>query len=123
MQLHDEWLAIAEDDLKAAKRLLHGEDPLVSQAVVLAQQSAEKALKGYLVYSAYIPAKTHNLIGLVNKCAHLDREFTELRDAAADLNPHISVSRYPDCRGILPDVTSAKILLERSEMILNFIKN
>lgn len=45
---HLEWLSIAENDLKAAKRLLFDEYPLIAQAAQLAQQCAEKSFKRHL---------------------------------------------------------------------------
>lgn len=57
MQEHELWLLFAERDLKGAKKCLVGEEILVSPALVLAQQSAEKALKGYLFTMLVIQKK------------------------------------------------------------------
>lgn len=113
--------SFAEGGLQVAKQLI--QDPknaFVRQSLVLSQQSAEKALKGYLFFQSVIPAKTHDL---VKHCRQFDNEFIKLIDHAIDLSPHISVSPYPDSRLILPDLTTAKILVERSEIIYWFVKN
>jgi hypothetical protein len=72
MQEHDNWLDFALNDLKAAKRLLLGDEPLIHPALVLAQQCSEKALKAYLFYKNQPPLRTHNLELLVRKCAIFD---------------------------------------------------
>lgn len=44
------WLKKSKNDLKAAKKLVQNPDPLYDMAVYHCQQTAEKALKAYLVY-------------------------------------------------------------------------
>lgn len=43
-----EWIAKAERDLEAAKRMIVCVDPLLDTGSYHCQQAAEKALKGYL---------------------------------------------------------------------------
>ncbi len=118
---HKNWLHFAEEDLKAAILCVENEYALIPPALVLAQQSAEKALKGYLYYKEVKPIKTHDLVKLAIRCSKFDEDFTTLLNDAADLNPHISVSRYPDSRFMMPDLTSAKILVRKSEKFFLFI--
>lgn len=120
---HDRWLNFAEEDLKAAKLLVENIEAIIPPALVLAQQSAEKALKGYLFYKAAKPIKTHDLVKLVKRCSKFDEDFLNLLHDATDLNPHISVSRYPDSRFLMPDLTTAKILVRKSENFFLFIKD
>lgn len=46
MEIHEEWLFKANSDLESAKVLL--KNNLLDTAIYHTQQSAEKALKGYL---------------------------------------------------------------------------
>lgn len=51
MQNHEAWLAIAQDDLKAAKGLLKLE--LFSAVAYHSQQAAEKSLKASILFWKY----------------------------------------------------------------------
>ena len=81
------WLSRAKLDLRAAERLLQSEPALVEPALFHCQQAAEKALKGYLVWSDRTFSKTHDLIALLALCVSVEREFTILEDAAVALTP------------------------------------
>jgi HEPN domain-containing protein len=50
MQEHKIWLLYAYFDLETAKRALTIEPVAIPTALSLLQQSAEKALKAYLIY-------------------------------------------------------------------------
>lgn len=52
-----------------------------------------------------------------------DEEFLQLMKGANDLNPHITISRYPDSCFMIPDEITAKALVMRAEHIVYFIKN
>ncbi len=124
MQRHEKWLLFAYNDLRAAQKLLSSpEDAYICPSMVLAQQSAEKALKGYLFFKAIKPQKTHDLTKLIEDCMLLDGEFEMLISHARDLNPHISISRYPDDRFMIPDLGAAQILVQKSEALYRFVKD
>ena len=44
------WLTVAQHDLAASGKLSTGPDPYLDVAIYHCQQTAEKALKGYLVF-------------------------------------------------------------------------
>lgn len=96
-ELHEvrQWLAKSERDLKAARTLIENPEPLLDIAVYHCQQSAEKALKGYLTYQGELFQKTHNLIVLLDLCISFDADFRSLNLIAATLTPYISEFRYP----------------------------
>ena len=124
MPEHEQWLLYAELDLKAAKRLVNDdEEPLVPPALVHAQQCAEKALKAYLKYCQVTIIKTHDLIKLTEACMQFDPEFESLLQDALDLNPHVTVSRYPDSRYMMLDLTTAKLLIQKSERIFKLVES
>lgn len=123
MRGHEVWLQYASDDLRISKLALEDEQPAIPVALVLAQQAAEKALKGYLIFKKQPIVKTHKLIMLVNLCAEHDKEFETLLDYAVNLTPHVTVSRYPDNFTMIPDLTTATILHNESRNIVTFVQN
>jgi HEPN domain-containing protein len=54
-----EWLAIAARDLRLAELALADQPPLAGEALYHAQPAAEKALKGFLVFSGVPCLLTH----------------------------------------------------------------
>jgi HEPN domain-containing protein len=96
-ELHEvqQWLAKSERDLRAARALIKNPEPLFDIVVYHCQQSAEKALKGYLTYQGALFQKTHNLIVLLELCVPFDADFRSLQLIATTLTPYISEFRYP----------------------------
>lgn len=121
MQKHEEWLLLAQADLKAAIKLIEGEDALVGPAVFHTQQCAEKALKAYLTYKEQPLKKTHDLAVLVRFCQQFDIDFAQLISNATDLNPYLSESRYPDDGYMIPDLTTVKKSIKQAQSILEFV--
>lgn len=85
---HEQWLKIAKTDLRAAQVLLPQEE-FIGNVVYDSQQSAEKALKGYLVFKKQEIKKTHDLTELLELCCRFDNDFMQLQDAATFLNPYV----------------------------------
>lgn len=121
MLVHEEWLAFALYDLKAAQLIIKSPEAIIPPALVLAQQCAEKALKAYLFYKDHASIKTHDLVQLVKLCMSFDEEFSCLLENALELNPHVSASRYPDSCLTIPDLTTAQLLITQAEYIYNFV--
>ena len=68
-----QWLLKSQRDLEAARVLFeHG---LFDVVVYHCQQSAEKALKAYLVYQEVILQKTHNLVVFLESCLTFNINF------------------------------------------------
>ncbi len=89
------WLAIAAGDLATAEAVLG--DPLLPprEAAVLAQQAAEKAIKGALVLSGREPPRSHDLTELIL----LVPADWRVRAARIDLAPLVAAirsARYPE---------------------------
>ena len=123
MQKHRQWLLFAEDDLKAAKRMLYDKEIILGPALYHTQQCAEKALKAYLVFKDQPLRRIHDLVELVHLCADFDQDFTLLLPDAADLNPYVSRARYPDSYYSMPDVSIAEANIQQAAKILGFVKN
>jgi HEPN domain-containing protein len=89
------WLVKAERDLFSAKQLAEAETPLRDTAAYHCQQAAEKALKGFLLYSDIRFEKTHDLDVLISQAAGVEPEFVKCRGAGHILTPLAVEFRYP----------------------------
>lgn len=114
-----EWLEFAESDLEAANALLGNER---TWAIVCfhAQQTAEKALKGYLVWLAVddIP-KTHELRVLSALIAGAGGEAPS-DETLVGLTRYAVSARYPGTRR--PDATDARDAVDEARQILEFVR-
>lgn len=89
------WIARAEDDFAAARKLLGGNDPLPAAAAYHCQQSAEKALKAILAACDQTIPKTRDLRLLTDLVTEQHRSFGQCMEAAEWLNPFATEFRYP----------------------------
>jgi HEPN domain-containing protein len=114
------WLAKAFHDLSSADWLLSSPDNLYNAVGFHCQQTAEKALKAYLVWQDEPFEKTHSLVALAGKCLRFDETFEELRQAATTLTPYAVTFRYP---GDLPELTKeeADSALVYARQVLEFV--
>jgi HEPN domain-containing protein len=117
--LIQEWFQIAREDLLAAKYLVGNIYPkLVEISCFHCQQSAEKALKGYLLFQDNNPPRIHNLRILCQMCMDIDNSFNTLLAFCSDLTPHGVEIRYPDRSDV--DEAMAKQAIAKAEEIYNF---
>ncbi|MBI5186749.1 MAG: HEPN domain-containing protein [Nitrospinae bacterium] len=122
MKQHEVWLIKAGNDLKSAKKLLDGDDPILDTAIYHTQQCAEKALKAYLSFQQKPIQKIHNLGALIDLCSGCDKDFIALLEDAEELNPYDAAFRYPDLI-LEPDKKDVSDAIEKSEKILSFVKH
>lgn len=115
---HEKWLQIAKEDLMAAKTLLKSE--LFSAVTYHCQQSAEKALKGYLAFKKHEILKSHDLNKLVGLCKKFDITFDQIYDSADLLNPYATRFRYPTEFDI-PDLADSEFAIKQTQTILKFV--
>jgi HEPN domain-containing protein len=118
MQKHEPWLLIAQEDLDSAKYLF-----LVPFTTGLfhIQQSAEKALKAYIILKKGMVIKTHDLVRLIDICMEFDKDFESLRLFAAVLTPYEVAGRYPETSFIKPTIEEIQDLVAQAEFICNFV--
>ncbi len=90
-----EWLRLATRDLRVAELALRDTPPLVGEALYHAQQAAEKALKGFLVWHGVKYPLTHDIGRLLDICAPLDHTLDPALLAAVDLTQFAVRFRYP----------------------------
>jgi HEPN domain-containing protein len=94
-QLVQKWLDRANEDLKAAGRLLEDETSFVVTVAFHAQQAAEKYLKSFLVEHQVPFPKTHDIGRLLDLIAPVDEELGNRLAEAAMLTDYGVDVRYP----------------------------
>jgi HEPN domain-containing protein len=118
---YEQWLQYAFQDLKAAK-ILSQENEICSMAFFLCQQSAEKALKAFLIHKQRPVQKTHDLTLLLKNCSVEVPAFKQLEHEAEMLNPFGPDIRYPNDIA-LPDKTTLQASIVEAERVLYFVKD
>jgi HEPN domain-containing protein len=89
------WFKKAVRDIRMAELALKDNPAMTDQVVYHAQQSTEKAMKGFLTWHEQIFRKTHNLIELGEACARLQPDLEPLLRRAAALSDYAWQYRYP----------------------------
>lgn len=115
------WLTQAEEDLLWAEASLR--EGILRGACFAAQQSAEKALKAFLLSKNITSPKIHDLVTLNQKCFDLEPRFKDLEDPCNLLSPYYISSRYPDVAQFEQySQNQAEKAVESAEKVVNFIK-
>jgi len=117
-----EWLAKASGDLKSSRKLIKDDDETLDSAAYFTQQSAEKALKAYLIFRKQVVPRTHDLERLLELCMHYEPLFGHFLDDVLQLSPFATYSRYPDDRFYV-DRTDVLNAISSAEKILKFVKS
>ena len=89
------WIMKGRRDLLSAKKLAEGREPYLDTAIYHCQQTAEKIIKGWLVYHDLSFEKTHDLRLLVTMAPEIEPKFTAWFNVAEQVSPYansISVS-------------------------------
>lgn len=115
------WCQKAESDLKNANHEIEHDDPALDTVCFHAQQTAEKYLKAFLVFSRKEIPKTHILIRLIKECISVDPTFSELLDLDIDeLTEYAVEMRYAD-DFMMPDRDEARNAIEKAEFVKKFV--
>ena len=119
----DEWLDFAYGDWLSAKHLHDTMHPPRYEVICyLCQQSAEKYLKGYLIFCGNDePPKTHNLSRLCVLCSEHSTKFNDILKICDFLTAFAVQSRYPDEIYIDKDITEKAI--DYAGKIKDFVTN
>ncbi len=117
---HEEWLYKANNDLESAKYLLTSEKKLYDIIVYHCQQSAEKALKGFLAFQRQGLMKTHDLKTLLDECKDIAPKFNNIFDDCIFLNPFVTLYRYPE-GDLAPSIEEVAKAIKAAETILSFV--
>jgi len=118
------WFKQAERDLKAVENSYRSGDWYV--CVFLCHQAVEKALKALLIKYGRI-ARGHNLIELGREIEReLGISIDIIKDDLRKLNPHYTISRYPNAANGLPyelyDNKDAEEALKRAKKVIEWVK-
>jgi HEPN domain-containing protein len=114
------WFAKADTDFKSAYLLAELPGP-PETICFLAQQGAEKYLKGYLVWHGIAFRKVHDMLEILNACRSVDKVFGQLEDDCRTLNPYAVEVRYPGFEEFYGD-KDALDALEKAECIRRFVR-
>ncbi|MBI3732253.1 MAG: HEPN domain-containing protein [Chloroflexi bacterium] len=119
-QLVRNWLTTAKHDLGTARKLSVDPDPYLDTAIFHCQQTAEKAVKGFLVYSDQPFEKTHDIRLLVMLAATHENQFSVWLDVGQRLTPYAIRFRYP-AMASEPTKTEFDQALKDADAIYNFV--
>lgn len=116
-----EWIRYADNDLEAVS-ILSAHHPLKMEIICyLCQQSAEKMLKSFLVYSNIKPPKKHEMGDLSEMCKDIDETFADILDICERLNPYANQPRYPFGLEITEDMM--RMAINDCEKIKEFVNS
>jgi len=118
------WLEQAESDFSALKVLFDARK--YDLVCFLSQQSAEEALKAYLLFQGEEKITTHSILRLCELAEKIDPEFRELKKEIKKLTPYYIEARYPNALQTAPskffDENDASEAISLAEKALNKIK-
>ena len=118
------WMVKAWRDLETARRAATGEPPFYDVAVYHCQQSAEKAVKAFLVHHGKAYEKTHDIEVLVDLASEIEAGFGKLTDAADALTPYATRFRYPNSTfAVEPKPAEYNEALQHAQTIYDFVLN
>ncbi len=114
-----EWIDKAEGDRKVARREIQTVDPVWNVVCFLAQQCAEKYLKGFFEEHNIVFQKTHDLLVLLNLSGGSLSELDSLRPQLAHLSTFGIATRYP---GTQADEEAAENAIQITEVVRTVVR-
>ena len=120
-EVSKEWFQFAERDLESAKFLVNMYPKPIEIICYHCEQSAEKYLKGYIIFIGNILEKTHDLVLLNNKCKITDKSFEYIEDNCIELVPYGVQARYPYQLEVTED--DMKKAIDSAEKVQKFIED
>ena len=120
------WLHQAQQDMDDARYAHRGRR--FNLACFMAQQAAEKAIKGFLYAQGRTLVIGHSVARLCQEATAFDAEFEDLRQRAAPLDKYYIPTRYPNgLPGGIPseafDGADADRALELAQHVIRFVEN
>ena len=118
------WLTKAASDLRSARVLGSADDAPLDTAIYHCQQTAEKAVKAFLVSKEISPEKTHDIRKLTLEAAVHEPRFNEVMNMAVALTPYAWEFRYPDdLAETYPTREEFDEALQHAQAIYDFVLN
>ncbi len=116
------WMVKAWRDLETARRAVACEPPFYDIAVYHCQQTAEKAVKAFLIHHGKSYEKTHDIEVLVDLAREVVANFSQLADAADALTPYATRFRYPNATfAVEPQPAEYHEALTHAQTIYEFV--
>jgi HEPN domain-containing protein len=113
------WLNRAKDDLIVAHHVFDDLHPKqIEISCYECHQSAEKALKAYLIFKNCEFPLTHDLRKLCLLCVEFDKGFEDYLNDCADITPYATFARYPNDDDM--DETETIAALKKADRIFKF---
>ncbi len=114
------WLIKAKHDIEPAEALANNAKPYLDTAIFHCQQSAEKAIKGFLVFNDKRFKKTHDLRMLMEEIIVIEPDGEKLLNDVILLTPYATAFRYPG-EVMEPDREDFDVALKSAKKIFEFI--
>lgn len=114
-----EWFDKAEGDWKVAQREMQAPDPVWNVVCFLAEQCAEKYLKGFLEEHNIAFQKIHDLVVLLNASPGLLPALAPLKSQLAYLSTFGIAARYP---GVQADQYAAESAMRIGEEVRTAVR-
>ncbi len=95
IKLVKDWLRFASENLLFARSGMKEDYAPYHTICFLCQGSAEKYLKGFLIWNGWQLKKIHDLKNLLVFCIDFEPEFENLKEECGLLNEYIAKTRYP----------------------------
>ena len=116
----EQWAKFAKRDLEIAQHLFELFRPMPIEPICNhCQQSAEKMLKGFLIFNRVEPPKTHKLRKLSDMCIEIKQDFYDFEHELATLTRYGVMPRYPN--ELQLEEHDAKIAISYAEKIVQYV--
>ena len=119
-ELVQNWLIKAQHDLLAAKKLSIEPEIYADIAIYHCQQSAEKAVKGFLILQNQEFPRTHDIRLLIQLAIRIDPNFENYQEISEILTPYATEFRYPS-DVMEPNPEELEDALIKSEELFDFV--
>jgi HEPN domain-containing protein len=119
-ELVQNWLIKAQHDLLAAKKLSIEPEIYADIAIYHCQQSAEKAVKGFLILQNQEFPRTHDIRLLIQLAIRIDPNFENYQETSEILTPYATEFRYPS-DVMEPNPEELEDALIKSEELFDFV--
>jgi HEPN domain-containing protein len=112
-----QWFVFAAKDLRLAKHTLDFDPTFKSTAGFLAQQAAEKAIKGFMVWKQVRFKKTHDMGELSKQVVSIDQNLSKIINKHKGLSKLAVTYRYPDAENKPLTLAKVKSSIKSAELI------
>ncbi len=119
-ELVKNWMVKGQHDLLAACKLSSDSEIYSDIAIYHCHQSAEKAIKGFLILHNQAFPRTHDLRLLLQLAINIDDNFQHYQEASEILTPYATEFRYPS-DVMQPTAEELQEAIEKAGEIFNFV--